>query len=105
MNDELKTKLDSLISQSQVMLFIKGTPEMPQCGFSARAMEMLIDAGIYFESFDILSDEDVRQGLKEYKSWPTYPQLYVKGELMGGVDIMQEMLEEGEFDELKEKLS
>jgi glutaredoxin-related protein len=59
------------------MLFMKGTPEMPECGFSAKAVELLIESDIYFESFDIYSDEEVRQGLKEYKSWPTYPQLYI----------------------------
>ena len=104
MNEELKIKLDKLINQSQVMLFIKWTPEMPQCGFSARAMEILIDAWIYFETFNILSDEEVRQWLKEYKSWPTFPQFYVKWELMWWVDILQEMLEWGELEEIKTQL-
>ena len=94
MNEQLQNRLDTLISQEKVMLFMKGSPQMPACGFSARAVEILINEGIYFESFDIYSDEEVRQGLKEYKSWPTYPQLYVNGELIGGLDIMQEMQEE-----------
>ncbi len=102
---ELQKRLDEIINQYQVMLFMKGSPEMPMCGFSAQAVEMLIDEWIYFESFDIYSDENVRQGLKEYKSWPTYPQLYVNWELIGGIDIMKEMLEEWEFSELKEKLN
>ena len=104
MTPELQKRLDDLIGQYKVMLFMKWSPEMPMCGFSAQAVEMLIDNGIYFESFDIYSDEEVRQWLKEYKNWPTYPQLYVNWELIGGLDIMQEMLEEGEFDELKKEI-
>lgn len=94
---ELKQKLDTLIHQSDVVLFMKWEPEHPLCGFSARAVEILLDNDIAFSSVDILADEEVRQGLKEYKNWPTYPQLYIKWELIGGVDIMQEMEEEGEF--------
>lgn len=101
---ELQQKLDTLINQYKVMLFMKWSPEMPMCGFSAQTVEMLIDNGIYFESFDIYSDEEVRQGLKEYKNWPTYPQLYIHWELIGGLDIMQEMLEAGEFEELKKSI-
>lgn len=104
MTPELQKRLDELIGQYKVMLFMKWSPEMPMCGFSAQAVEMLIDNGIYFESFDIYSDEDVRQGLKEYQNWPTYPQLYVNSELIGGLDIMQEMLQAGEFEELKKQI-
>lgn len=102
---ELEKRLDSIINQYKVMLFMKWSPEMPMCWFSAQAVEILIDQGVYFESFDIYSDEEVRQGLKEYKSWPTYPQLYIHWELIWGIDIMKEMLEEWEFDEIKEKLN
>lgn len=102
---ELKEKLDTLLNQYKVMLFMKGEPAMPMCGFSAQAVEMLIDNNIYFETFDIYSDEEVRQSLKEYKNWPTYPQLYVKGELVGGLDIMLEMLEAGEFEDLKKDVN
>ncbi len=98
---ELQKRLDDLIHQYKVMLFMKGSPDMPMCGFSAQIVEILIDQGIYFESFDIYSDEEVRQGLKEYKDWPTYPQLYINGELIGGLDIIQEMLEAGELEDLK----
>lgn len=104
MTPELQKRLDELIGQYKVMLFMKWSPEMPMCGFSAQAVEMLIDNGIYFESFDIYSDEDVRQGLKEYQNWPTYPQLYVNGELIGGLDIMQEILQAGELEELKKQI-
>lgn len=104
MNQELKNRLDRLINQERVMLFMKGSPEMPACGFSARAVEILIDEGIYFETFDIYSDEEVRQSLKEYKEWPTYPQLYIDGDLIGGLDIMLEMQEDGEFEDIKKDL-
>jgi Grx4 family monothiol glutaredoxin len=79
------------------MLFIKGTPTSPRCGFSRQAVEILTSHNLQFGYFDILNDEDVRQGLKEYSDWPTYPQLYVRGELAGGLDIMKEMEECGDF--------
>ncbi len=100
---ELEQRIKSLILQYKVMLFMKWTPEEPACGFSANAVAMLVESWIYFESFDIYSDEDIRQGLKEYSSWPTFPQLYIDWELIGGVDIMSEMYEAGEFKELKTK--
>ncbi len=100
-SEELNKRIESLISQYRVMLFMKGTPEVPQCWFSANAVAMLVEAWIYFESFDIYSDEEIRQWLKEYSSWPTFPQLYIDGELIGGVDIMTEMYESGEFEVLK----
>lgn len=92
--EALKQRLRRLITSSEVMLFIKGTPDAPKCGFSRQAVDMLQEENIPFGSFDILSDEAVRQGLKTYSDWPTYPQLYVQGELMGGLDIMKEMKEE-----------
>lgn len=104
MTPELQKRLDDLINQYKVMLFMKGSPDMPMCGFSAQIVEILIDQGIYFESFDIYSDEEVRQGLKEYKDWPTYPQLYINGELIWGLDIIQEMLEAGELEDLKKEV-
>jgi len=103
MNDALKQRIESLISQYKVMLFMKWTPEAPACWFSANAAAMLVESGIYFESFDIYSDEDIRQGLKEHSQWPTFPQLYIDGELIWGVDIMSEMYEAWEFEELKNK--
>jgi monothiol glutaredoxin len=98
---ELKQRVETLISQYKVMLFMKWTPESAACWFSANAVAMLVESWIYFESFDIYSDEDIRQGLKEYSSWPTFPQLYIDGELIGWVDIMSEMYEAWEFSELK----
>ena len=100
----LQKRIDDVIGSAPVMLFMKGNPEAPQCWFSAKACEILIESGIYFESFDIMSDEELRQGLKEYKQWPTFPQLYIEGELLGGVDIMIEMYEAGEFKEIAENI-
>mmetsp|Transcript_35278 Transcript_35278/g.71455 ORF Transcript_35278/g.71455 Transcript_35278/m.71455 type:complete len:290 (+) Transcript_35278:734-1603(+) len=97
--DALNARLKSLINSSQVMLFMKGVPTAPRCGFSRQAVECLADAKISFGTFDILTDEDVRQGLKQYSDWPTYPQLYANGELIGGLDIMKEMSEEGDLAE------
>mmetsp|Transcript_5562 Transcript_5562/g.10408 ORF Transcript_5562/g.10408 Transcript_5562/m.10408 type:complete len:324 (-) Transcript_5562:1382-2353(-) len=90
----LEQRLQSLITSSLIMLFMKGTPSSPRCGFSRQAVEMLTSSNVSFGTFDILQDEEVRQGLKTYSDWPTYPQLYVRGELVGGLDIMKEMLEE-----------
>ncbi len=100
---ELTQKIQNLISQYKVMLFMKGTPEKPACGFSETAVALLVDSDIYFESFDIYSDEIIRQGLKEYSSWPTFPQLYIDGQLIGGVDILMDMYETGELETLKEE--
>eukprot|EP00924_Labyrinthula_sp_SR-Ha-C_P009238 augustus_masked-scaffold_2-processed-gene-17.50-mRNA-1 protein AED:0.01 eAED:0.01 QI:0/-1/0/1/-1/1/1/0/468 len=98
----LEDRLKQLINRGAVMLFMKGEPEAPQCGFSNKMVALLNENGIKFSSFDILSDEEVRQGLKKYSDWPTYPQLYVKGELVGGLDILQEMVNEEES--LKDQL-
>lgn len=98
---ELEQRIKTLVSQYRVMLFMKGTPEAPACWFSANAVAMFVESGIYFESFDIYSDEEIRQGLKEYSSWPTFPQLYIDGELIWWVDIMIEMYEAWELQEIK----
>lgn len=82
------------------MLFMKGNPSEPRCKFSRKVVQALNEAGLEFGSFDILSDETVRQGLKEYSNWPTYPQLYVKGEFIGGCDIVLEMQKNGELNEV-----
>ena len=79
------------------MLFMKGTPDVPRCGFSSKVVDALKKEGISFGSFDILSDEEVRQGLKTYSNWPTFPQLYYKGELIGGSDIILELYNNGEL--------
>eukprot|EP00956_Cyclotella_meneghiniana_P008029 scaffold10683_cov94-Cyclotella_meneghiniana.AAC.13 len=97
MKSALHTRLQSIITSSPIMIFIKGTPSAPRCGFSRQACEILTMNNLQFGYFDILNDDEVRQGLKEYSDWPTYPQLYVRGELMGGLDIMKEMQESGDF--------
>ena len=99
--ESLQDRLKALINQAPVMLFMKGFPGQPKCGFSRQIVEILQSNGIEFSHFDILTDEDVRAGLKEYSDWPTYPQLYVNGTLAGGLDIVKEMAEGGD---LKEQL-
>lgn len=79
---------------------MKGLPSAPQCGFSRQIIEILDESGVPYDAFNILEDEEVRQGLKEFSNWPTYPQLYVKGELVGGLDICKELVEEGELSEM-----
>jgi Grx4 family monothiol glutaredoxin len=93
----LQERLTALVNQDTVMLFMKGSPSEPRCGFSRKTVDILQHQGIPFSSFDILSDEDVRQGLKEFSDWPTYPQLYVKGSLIGGLDILQELVDSGDL--------
>ena len=92
--EALNKRLQSLITSSPIVLFLKGTPNTPKCGFSRQAIEMLSDSNVSFGYFNILEDDTVRQGLKTYSDWPTYPQLYVRGELVGGLDILKEMAEE-----------
>jgi Grx4 family monothiol glutaredoxin len=94
---DLNTRLKQLIDTDQVMLFMKGSPSEPRCGFSRKIVEVLNSNGIAFSSFDILTDQDVREGLKKYSDWPTFPQLYVKSELVGGLDIVKEMAEGGDL--------
>ena len=93
-----KEKITNLISENPVMLFMKGSPEQPQCGFSARVVQILEFLKVPYHTFDVLSDEDIRQGIKEYGSWPTIPQLYINKELLGGCDIVQEMFQSGELE-------
>ena len=90
-------RIDALVQSNDVLLFMKGTPLFPQCGFSSRAIAILEHLGTPFETVDVLQDQDIRQGIKEYSDWPTIPQLYVKGEFVGGSDIMMEMFESGEL--------
>mmetsp|Transcript_1846 Transcript_1846/g.4331 ORF Transcript_1846/g.4331 Transcript_1846/m.4331 type:complete len:330 (+) Transcript_1846:45-1034(+) len=91
----LQERLHGLINQAPVMLFMKGTPDEPRCGFSKKVVSLLGEHSIKYDSFDILSDEEVRQGLKEYSNWPTYPQVYAGGKLVGGLDILKELADEG----------
>jgi monothiol glutaredoxin len=86
------------IAENDVLLFMKGTPVLPQCGFSAAVVQILSELGVKFKAVDVLKDPEVRQGVKEFSNWPTIPQLYVKGEFVGGCDIVKEMFEQGELD-------
>ena len=95
-------RIQQTVTSNDIVLFMKGSPDFPQCGFSGRAVQILQHCGADFASVDVLQDPDVRQGIKEYSNWPTIPQLYVKGEFLGGCDIIREMFETGE---LQEKLS
>lgn len=97
MNDAIKQRIEADIKNNKVMLYMKGTPDAPQCGFSARAVDILREYNVPFHSFNILEDEAIRQGVKEYADWPTFPQLYVDGEFVGGCDIMTELHESGEL--------
>lgn len=97
---DLKARIHDLINEQPIMLFMKGNPTNPQCGFSRKVVHALAEEQLEYGSFNILSDEDVRQGLKEYSNWPTYPQLYIKGEFIGGCDIILEMHHNGELKEV-----
>ena len=97
MTDSIAQRIQSDISENDVVLFMKGTPVFPQCGFSAATVQILTQLGVKFKSFDVLKDPELRQGIKEFSSWPTIPQLYVKGEFVGGCDIVREMFQSGEL--------
>ena len=90
-------RIDELVKNNDVVLFMKGTALFPQCGFSSRAVAILEHLGTQYETVDVLQDQEIRQGIKEYSDWPTIPQRYVKGEFVGGSDIMMEMFESGEL--------
>ncbi|WBY07801.1 Grx4 family monothiol glutaredoxin [Sphingomonas sp. 7/4-4] len=100
MTDEVQDRIQGLVDANPVLLFMKGSPLFPQCGFSSRAIAILTHLGVEFESVDVLQDQGVRQGIKAFSDWPTIPQLYVKGEFVGGSDIMMEMYESGELAQL-----
>ena len=97
MENSVKEKIENLINETEVMLFMKGTPEMPQCGFSAAVVGVLNHIGVNYKTSNVLQDEEIREGIKEYSDWPTIPQLYVKKEFVGGCDIIKEMYESGEI--------
>jgi monothiol glutaredoxin len=100
MTDAAQARIAELVQRSDVLLFMKGSPLFPQCGFSSRAVAILQHLGVEFDSVDVLQDQEVRQGIKAFSDWPTIPQLYVKGEFVGGSDIMMEMYESGELSQL-----
>ena len=97
---DTRQRIDQIVNGNDVVLFMKGTPLFPQCGFSSRAVDILEHCGVAYEGLDVLQDMEIRQGIKAYSDWPTIPQLYVKGEFLGGSDIMTEMFEAGELQEL-----
>jgi monothiol glutaredoxin len=97
MNPETRERIASLIDAHPVLVFMKGTKHFPQCGFSATVVEILRRSGVEFETVNVLADPEIREGIKEYASWPTIPQLYVRGQFIGGCDIVREMHESGEL--------
>ncbi len=99
----VQNKIEHLLSSNPIILFMKGNSDTPKCGFSANTVSVLNTFGHNFATFDILNDVEIRQGLKEYSNWPTYPQLYVKGELIGGADIITELLHRGELKDILSK--
>ena len=101
MDDLIKEKIQTLIDSNQVMVFMKGTKLMPQCGFSNNVVQILNSLGIEFKTFDVLSDFEIREGIKEFSEWPTIPQVYLKGEFLGGSDLLIEMYNSGT---LREKI-
>ncbi|MBL8307447.1 MAG: Grx4 family monothiol glutaredoxin [Rubrivivax sp.] len=99
--DDVQKRIDEMVKSNRVMLFMKGTAQFPQCGFSGRAIQVLKAAGATeINTFNVLEDEEVRQGIKDYAQWPTIPQLYVNGEFVGGSDIMMEMYQSGELQQM-----
>ncbi|MBI3546690.1 MAG: Grx4 family monothiol glutaredoxin [Gammaproteobacteria bacterium] len=99
----VEDRIRQQLSADKIVLYMKGNPQAPQCGFSAKATQILSACGAKFTTYDILSDPEIRQGLKEYSHWPTFPQLYVNGELIGGCDIMTELFQKGELQKLVTK--
>ncbi len=100
MTDDAQARIAEIVTKNDVVLFMKGSPLFPQCGFSSRAVAILDHLNVPFETVDVLQDPEVRNGIKAYSDWPTIPQLYVKGEFVGGSDIMMEMYEAGELAQL-----
>jgi monothiol glutaredoxin len=102
MTDQSHARIQDQVGKDDVVLYMKGTPVFPMCGFSAAVVQILSSQGVRFQSYNVLDDADLRQGLKSFSNWPTFPQLYVKGELVGGCDIVREMAEAGELKQLLE---
>ena len=100
MSEAVFERIREQLAADDVVLYMKGTPVFPMCGFSARVVQILSDAGVKFQSYNVLEDPQLRQGLKDFSNWPTFPQLYVKGELVGGCDIVTEMAQTGELQQL-----
>ena len=105
LNDEVKKKIENNIKENDVCLFMKGTPEVPQCGFSMAVSNVLKHLDVKFTGINVLDDSSLRDGIKTFSDWPTIPQLYIKGEFVGGCDIIKEMFEKGELQEVLNKKS
>ena len=104
MDENLKQKISNELKKNEVCLFMKGTPEVPQCGFSLAVSNVLKHLGVNFKGINVLDDNNLRDGIKEFSDWPTIPQLYIKGEFIGGCDIVKEMFEKGDLEKkLQEK--
>ncbi|HIK30807.1 MAG TPA: Grx4 family monothiol glutaredoxin [Oscillatoriales cyanobacterium M59_W2019_021] len=102
MTPELKERIDNLVRQNKILVFMKGSKLMPQCGFSNNVVQILNALGVPFETVDVLDDMEIRQGIKEYSNWPTIPQVYVNGEFIGGSDILIDLYQKGELQEMVE---
>lgn len=102
MTPETQERIDNLVKQNKIMVFMKGSKLMPQCGFSNNVVQILNSLGVPFETCDVLDDYEIRQGIKEYSNWPTIPQVYINGEFVGGSDIMIELYQKGELQQLVE---
>ena len=102
MTPELKERLDKLVKDNKILVFMKGSKLMPQCGFSNNVVQILNSMGVPYETIDVLADWEIRQGIKEYSNWPTIPQVYINGQFVGGSDIMIELYQKGELQEVLE---
>ena len=102
MTPETKAKIDRLVNENKIMVFMKGSKLMPQCGFSNNVVQILNTLGVPYETLDILADTEIRQGIKEYSSWPTIPQIYIDGEFVGGSDLAIELYQSGELQQMVE---
>jgi monothiol glutaredoxin len=102
MTPETKEKIDNLVNQSKILVFMKGTKLMPQCGFSNNVVQILNTLGVPFETINVLDDQEIRQGIKEYSNWPTIPQVYIDGQFIGGSDILIELYQKGELQQIVE---
>ncbi len=102
MTPELKERIDTLVQSNKILIFMKGSKLMPQCGFSNNTVQIFNSLGVPYETMDVLADPDIRQGIKEYSNWPTIPQVYINGEFVGGSDVLIELYQQGELQQMIE---
>lgn len=102
MTSEVQARIDNMVNNNKILVFMKGTKLMPMCGFSNNVVQILNSLGVPFETFDVLEDPEIRQGIKDYSSWPTIPQVYINGEFIGGSDVMIELYNKGELQQMVE---